>query len=477
MKTATDVIAKLEAHNGKLEKEQIVKDAFAAGIFEFFEAAAMAYNKLRSFGVKQVPLIEDEDEPGFVSTFTWDHFKILVAKLESRELTGNAARDALRAAADKCTVRDWNGFYRRVLIRDFKCGAGEGTINRALADLMKATKDKKIKAELLRHMVPEFSVQLAKNGDDHPKKMTGIKLLDPKLDGCRLTTIIDIVDKTVTQYTRHGAINDRFTNITTALAKLIPLLKRSVVLDGEVVSQNFQQMMTQLNRKTADTRDAKLALFDIIALDDFKKLQDPDPEVKSTASKITQTKRHEELVELIPLLQQVSGDTVYVIPKLSVDLNTVEGQQTFKEFNNTTVAAGFEGIMVKDPMASYECDRTFAWLKIKPFITVDLEIIDVLPGNAGSKYEKTLGRLVCKGEEQGKKVKTKCGGGFSDKQRDEIWTAFKKNPKSVIGLIVEIKGDCLTLSADDDLDLAEDEWSVRFPVFMRFRGQVRGEKI
>jgi DNA ligase-1 len=474
MKTAADVIAELEAHNGKLEKEQIVKDAFNAGIFEFFEGAQMAYNKLRSFGIKQVPLIEDADPPGFVPTFTWANFKGLIAKLEARELTGNAARDALRAASDKCTVKDWNGFYRRVLIRDFKCGASEGTINRALAALMKQSKNK---ADYIKYMVPEFSVQLAKNSDDHPKYMTGVKLVDVKLDGVRLTTVIDVVDKSVTQYTRNGQVNNRFTNITAALTKLIPHLKESIVLDGEVVSQNFQQMMTQLNRKNADTSDAKLALFDIIAMDDFKKLQDPDPAVQAAARKVTQTKRHEELVELIPLLQQIAGDTIYVIPKLSLNLDTEDGQKAFKEFNNTAVKAGFEGIMIKDPKGLYQCDRTFSWLKKKPEIFVDLEIVDVLPGNVGTKNENTLGRLVCKGFDQGKKIKTKCGGGFSDALRDEIWTAFKNNPKSVLGLIVEVKGDCLTKKSDDDSDLADDEWSVRFPNFVRFRGKVPGEKI
>jgi len=455
MKTPADVIAALESVSGKLDKLKICKDAFKAGIFEFFEGAAMAYDPLRSFGVKVVPLIEGEDDPDFVPTFTWADFKNLVNQLENRattRLSGNAARDALRNAADSCSAKEWNGFYRRVLLKDFKCGASERTFNKALTSLGSKAKE---------YIIPEFECQLAKNGNDHPKKLTGIKLLDPKLDGVRLLTFIDIVDKTVTQYTRDGRINDNFTEISSNLANLIPHLKESIVLDGEVVSQNFQQLMTQLNRKEADTADAKLALFDIIRMQDFK----------NGEYKVTQSKRHEQLVELIPLLQELTGDSVYVIPKLTVNLNTPEGQETFKEFNNTTVMAGFEGIMVKDPMAPYRCKRADAWLKIKPKISVDLEITGVVPGDVGTKYENTMGAILCAGEEQGKPIELSCGSGFSDDLRNEIWELYTNTPEKILGRIVEIEGDAISKSPN------KETYSIRFPVFARFRGFEPGEKI
>ena len=150
---------------------------------------------------------------------------------------------------------------------------------------------------------------------------------------------------------------------------------------------------------------------------------------------------------------------MYVIPKLAVDLDTPEGQKTFKEFNNETVAAGFEGIMVKDPKATYRTKRTDAWLKIKPFITVDLEVVGFENGKAESKFANTLGGLVCRGVDQGKLVEVTVGGGYSEELREEIWS----NRDKVLGRIVEIKGDVLTKSQDSDV------WSLRFPVFMGFR--------
>jgi len=172
------------------------------------------------------------------------------------------------------------------------------------------------------------------------------------------------------------------------------------------------------------------------------------------------------LVEFQPLLSQISNGTVYVVPKLWVNLDTTEGQKTFGEFNRDTVAAGYEGIMIKDPESTYKTKRTDAWLKIKPFITVDLEVIAFEPGKTESRFANTLGGLVCQGTDQGKLIQVTVGSGFSEELRDQIWT----NRDTVKGRIVEIKSDGVTQNQDST-------YSLRFPVFMQFRGWEPGEKI
>lgn len=447
--TPADVIAKLEATTKRTEKEAIVKAAWDAGCTEFFEGARMAYFALETFGVKKVPLIEGEDDPNFETTFTWQKFKDIAVKLEQRELTGNTARDVLRAAANAASVRDWNFWYRRILLKDLKCGITETTINKIL---------EKAGAKAKKYIIPVFSCQLAKNGEDHPKKLAGPKLLDVKLDGVRVITILDVERGTVTQYSRDGRQNDRFSSITAALTKLLPKLKQSIVLDGEMISRNFQELMKQVNRKKdVDTSDAKLALFDILPLADFL----------TGECKMTQTDRHELLVGMIPMLEEATAGKVYVIPKMSVNLDTPEGQAQFKEFNRETIEAGYEGIMIKDPDATYKTKRTDAWLKIKPWITVDLEIVAVEPGKSESKFANTLGGLVCRGVDQGRKIEVTVGGGYSEDLRDQLWAVRDKLP----GYVVEIKGDALTKSQGSDT------WSLRFPVFVQFRGFAPHEKI
>jgi len=448
MKSAADVIEALEANNSRLEKEQLIQTAWDSGIIEFFEGAQMAYDALRTFGVKKVPLIESDDTSDTTTMFNWDRFKSISQKLESRELTGNQARDVLRGAANVANVRDWNCFYRRVLLKNLKCGITETTINKILEKNGNSAK---------KYIIPVFSCQLAKNGEDHPKKMVGPKLLDVKLDGVRIITILDKDKNTVTQYSRDGRLNENFPQIAEFLSKLLPVISTSMVFDGEMVSRNFQAMMKQLNRKEdVDTRDAKLALFDCLPLEDFL----------AGECRLSQTERHAALTEFQLLLANISNGSVYVVPKQLVNLDTPEGQKTFKEFNRDTVAAGYEGIMIKDPNASYKTKRTDAWLKIKPFITVDLTIVGVEPGKPESKFARTLGGLVCQGEDQGRMIYVTVGGGFGEELRDQIW----KNRDEIIGRIVEIKGDAVTQNQDGS-------YSLRFPVFMQFRGWEPGEKI
>lgn len=447
--TPADAIEKLEATTKRTEKEAIIKAAWDAGCVEFFEGARMAYFALETFGVKKVPLIEGEDDDNFKSTFTWKKFKDIATKLEKRELTGNTARDVLREAANVASVRDWNFWYRRILLKDLKCGITETTINKILG---------KAGAKAEKYIIPVFSCQLAKNGEDHPKKLAGPKLLDVKLDGVRIITIMDIERGTVTQYSRDGRQNDRFGAISSALENLLPKLKQSLVLDGEMISKSFQDLMKQVNRKeNVDTSDAKLALFDVLPLADFL----------AGECEMTQTERHELLVGMIPVLEEATAGKAYVIPKMTVDLDTPDGQTQFKEFNRETVEAGYEGIMIKDPSATYKTKRTDAWLKIKPWITVDLEIVAVEPGKPESRFANTLGGLVCRGVDQGKLIEVTVGNGYSEELRDEIWT----NRERMIGRVVEVKGDALTKSQDGDT------WSLRFPVFVQFRGFEPHEKI
>jgi len=201
MQTAADVILALEADSSRTKKEAIIKEAWNLGIIEFFEGAQMAYDSLRTFGVRKVPLIESDNDSNFVADFNWARFKKVAYELETRKLTGNMARDTLRSAANVADVKEWNAFYRRVLLKDLKCGITESTINKVL----KATKDNTAE----KYIIPVFSCQLAKNGEDHPKKLVGVKLLDPKLDGClssewtvefedgKKVTIAEVVDNRI----------------------------------------------------------------------------------------------------------------------------------------------------------------------------------------------------------------------------------------------------------------------------------------
>ena len=445
--TPFEVIKKLEADNSRLGKEAILAEQAATNNVEFFDGVRLALNPFITFGVKKVPSHGGPDGQGLPK----EAFAELAELLATRQLTGNDARDAIELALSAAKQDEWNNWYRRILIKDLRCGVSEKTVNKVL-------KGTNIEP------VPVFECMLSHDGANHEKKIAGIKLLEPKLDGVRCLTIVNYEARTVTQYTRNGKILENFTHITDALAQFIDDFGRSFVIDGEVVSKSFQALMTQVKRKSdVKATDAKLAAFDIIPLSEFR----------AGKSVMTQKRRSKMLKSFEPIFAKAStyaGLTgnclVEVVKQVEVDLDSMVGQLEFREFNETAIKEGYEGIMIKDPDAVYECKRTTSWLKQKPFIEVSLTVVDVEEGtgrNAGK-----LGALVCEGVDDGKKIVVNVGSGFSDDDRDEIWA----DKDAVKGQIVEIRADAATRSQD-----SEDVWSLRFPRFLRFRGFVAGEKI
>ena len=126
-----DIIARLEADNSKLAKQAIVLEAMQEGLDEFFEGITMALDPLVTFGVKKVP---ERSDVLTGQGLSWDNFKVLAEQLRNRELTGHAARDAIELAMGVATTEQWNGFYRRVLIKDLRCGMSEKTVNKVAKD-------------------------------------------------------------------------------------------------------------------------------------------------------------------------------------------------------------------------------------------------------------------------------------------------------------------------------------------------------
>jgi DNA ligase-1 len=155
---------------------------------------------------------------------------------------------------------------------------------------------------------------------------------------------------------------------------------------------------------------------------------------------------------------------VDLVPWQEVNLDDYVGQMVFKQYMTDAVESGYEGIMIKDVNAVYECKRSHAWLKQKPFIEVSLEIVDVEEGtgrNAGR-----LGALVCSGVDDGRSIRVNVGSGFSDADRDDFWSGRD----SLTGQVVEVRADAVTQNQDGT-------YSLRFPRFLKFCGFQTGEKI
>ena len=127
-----DIIKELESDNSRLAKEAIIKREAEAGNMEFFTGSRWALDSMITFGVKQVPT--GASGTGLKSDTFWD----TAEKLAKREITGNDALSAIGFLRMKATAEEWDGWYRRVLIKDLRCGVSEKTINNVVKKINKA---------------------------------------------------------------------------------------------------------------------------------------------------------------------------------------------------------------------------------------------------------------------------------------------------------------------------------------------------
>ena len=436
----SEIIKLIESSNSRLFKESIILEQMKKGNDIFFKGLSFAYNKLLTFGVKQLPVAEKNGQG-----LDWVEFSKICEKLIKRELTGYAARDQIIILKDKSHKDEWNFFYRRILQKDMRCGLSERTVNNVAK-----------KNNYEQYVIPVFSCQLAQDCELHKKKLNGKKSLEVKLDGVRAVTVIYPSGK-IDMFSRNGKELNNFNHIKDEISKTfnISSIKEALVLDGEIVSDDFQTLMKQIHRKnSSQNKDAKLFLFDLLPLEYFKK----GIYEKSYFSRIEELKKiHERFF--------IQSHVINIIDSVNVDLDTEKGEIEFKNFNKNSIINGYEGIMIKDPESFYECKRSTTWLKSKPFIEISLEVKDYEEGTGRNKGK--LGAIIAEGIDEDKKFKTNVGSGFTDLQRKEFW----EDKDKLIGQIIEIRADSISKSQDGE------NWSLRFPRFKSFRGFDKKEKL
>ena len=428
MQDPWEIITELESNNSRLFKESIIEKNINNKVFQ--DGIKMCLDPLVTFGVKQVP-----ENINSGDGLDWNIFKKAANQLKERKKTGHAARDLIIELIEQSTKVQWNDWYRRILIKDLRCGVSEKTVNNVAKKMN------------LQFRVPVFSCMLAHDGAKHPKKIQGCCLVEYKYDGVRVIGIVK--NGKATLYSRNGKIFHNFPHIENALSKTE---YNNMVFDGEVMSDDFQALMKQVYRKSgANTDDAYLALFDMLPLKEFN----------SGKSLLNTIERKEELNKM----SQTFNEEIKLVDYEIINFDEKAGQVKFSTMNKEALDKGFEGLMIKPTKNFYECKRSHAWLKIKPFIEVTLKVIDIQEGTG--KHAGKLGAFNVEGEDDDKFFSLSVGSGLTDEDRERFWKAKDK----LIGRLVEIRADAITKSIEGE------HYSLRFPRFKNFRGFNEDEKI
>jgi DNA ligase-1 len=438
-------IRDLESSDSRLHKEKVIEKALMASKLGSADAQCFlfncyqAYNPFYVFGVRQIPEttgLTNQPNP-------WPVFWAMLEDLRTRGITGNRAKIRIQEVAEMFDSDEWNLMCRRVLIKDLRCGVSEKTINKVVG-----------KTEW---KIPVFGVQLAQDSTGQPKKMKGIKRLEVKLDGVRVIAVVS--GNSCVLYSRNGKEFENFPQIADAILDNRRAFQYGrgtgghFALDGEIVGESFQALMKQAQRKSnAKTTGMVYHIFDIIPLD----------ALKEGHCNLQQYKRIEWIESAKHILDET--DCLRIVPGMNVDLDTAEGHDVMQRFASASVEQGYEGIMIKNLDAPYECKRSDSWMKWKPTITVDLTIVGFEEGtgrNAGR-----LGAIIYEGVDNERNIRVNVGTGYSDNDRDEFWAARDR----LLGVIGEVQADAVTQNQDGS-------FSLRFPRHVRFRGFEPGEKL
>lgn len=384
------------------------------------------YNPYIVYNIQKVPVLIQNLTITRSPDENWVIMTNLLEQLNTRTLSGNAARDALAQFLSTCSINE-QIWFSKLIQKDLKVGITEVTINKVWVDL-----------------IPTFCVQLAEDlkgefaeSKYYPKLNPTESLIEPKLDGMRIIAIKR--DSDVALHSRNGRLIFGYDDLAGELKTLMP---NNTVLDGELMSTSFEVKLRNLMELYATGKydDARLLLeddtvfgqlmtsafakgvnkkgvynvFDMLTLEEFE---------EQTSERSTTERKS----ALNMLLEGASLNSVKSVPSI-----LVQTSDTAKvlEFYETCLNYGYEGIMIKDPNSPYLFKRGWNVAKLKPFITVDLTVDRLYEGKQGTKYEGMMGGAVViyKGEE------VNVGGGWDENQRAYFWN----NPHELIGLTIEV---------------------------------------
>ena len=126
-------------------------------------------------------------------------------------------------------------FHPRILIKDPRCGVLEKTVNKI--------------AKKFPSMQFTFTCALAHDSANPEKKMTGKKQIEVKLDGVRVPAVCK--GGKVELFSLNGKQFSNFEHIVKEIEAVLAEKPApyDCVLDGEVMSADFQDSMKQVHRK------------------------------------------------------------------------------------------------------------------------------------------------------------------------------------------------------------------------------------
>ena len=375
-------------------------------------------------------LTESLNEYSRSSPHTVDGHDIEQLYLDLEMLDSKSGQDQQDFLADMFEDYAYPSVVSYAVLSDQSLGFGESTLAKAfgvkdslpfydaVTDIIRDSEPRT--APAVGHAFdPMLAVPESRGRPDNPVAQT-------KVDGYRL--IIHLERGEPTAFSRSK--ND----VTESLPELeeIDWPKTDAILDAEVIAENgsYSDTSKRVGRSAENVeRDIEMTfkVFDILCHGDMA-FWNQSFEVRHAAARAYVTMVSDERVEVLPVSEDI------------------------EEAKDEAIAAGKEGIMVKDWQAPYKFGkRSSYWQKVK----MDAETADVrISGFEEAEGDKSgaLGAVALESAD-GSHV-GKSGSGFSDAQREHIWN----NQDDWMGRTIEVEARGVG-----------SQGNLRMPIFIRDR--------
>lgn len=240
--------------------------------------------------------------------------------------------------------------------------------------------------------------------------------VEPKLDGVRVVALVRPGEEPKF-YSRNGRELMMFGHLCVVVAHLGSRLFREdrafrdgVMLDGEMMDSTFGEIAGAIHRKNTTVKSAWFHIFHAMPLPNFRKGLDTEP----------QWTRRVQLTNAALTLDDASGLAITVAANVTSHDHVMVLNAKFRRQD-------FEGSMVKDLSRPWEAKRSYAWMKIKDELSVDVRVTGMREGRG--KYVGMCGALVV--SHRGKEVRV---AGMDDELRSTFW----QKPKKIIGHMIEV---------------------------------------
>lgn len=377
-----DLLQFIADEPGKLLKIEYLSEALEDGEFE--RVVVAAYDPYVRYYLKTVEL-----QGGGVGIFSTECVWELLDKLSSRELSGNAARDAIYKLDLQPASRE---LFRNILNKDLKAGFDNKSINKAKKGLIPVVSY--MRCSLLKHI------------DLDTWDWTD-SLSELKADGTfvfaangRLQTRLGLFYELVPDY-----LEEDLSKLASKEELHGELL---IYRDGELLNRKTSNGLAnslRLGTPLPEGHLARLVVWDLIHIDGENAL-------------------YKERLDILKQYLLTTSDSVELIETRKVS-NIDEAMAHYHEVRKR----GFEGTILKSGKLPFKSHTSKLQVKIKNDSECDLEIVALTPGTG--RNAETFGSLACT---------SSCGGlsvnvaGLTDALREEIFNHWSEWDGSIISV-------------------------------------------